>query len=262
MLGWTTNLIGVVVLMLLGLVGYSLIDTLMFKQGIGFGEFQLEWDGEEMRLSIPLLVNNTGRFPLSNVILTTNISDHKGTWITGGEAVLPHVPEGSVDREIQTLHISMKDIISDELRHLLFQDSQLRADTAIKFTYAYLVSLKIQLPNMSFPWGAPLHNLSVGKPTGLASFNATHYRVDLPLSFENHAPLTLVAVRLRLLNDQRESLASKTTILNVHPMEGFEGSFELFIEGGDLQRLTERGFVQLHFQTPEFSFGPVEMPYG
>ena len=248
--------------MLLVLVGYSLIDTLMFKQGIGFGEFQFEWDGEEMRLSFPFLVNNTGRFPISDVILTTNISDHKGTRITGGEAVLPHVPEGCVGSETQTLRLSMTDMISDELRHLLLQDGQLTADTAIRFTYAHLVSFKMQLPNMSFPWGAPLHNLSVGKPTGLASFNATHYRVDLPLSFENHAPLTIVAVHLRLLNDQRESLASKTTMVNVRPMEGFEDSLEVFIEGGDLQRLTERGSVQLHFQTPEFSFGPVEMPYG
>lgn len=232
------------------------------KWGIGFGEFQLECDEGDIRLSIPFFVNNTGRFPISNVILTTNISDYKGTLITGSEAVLPHVPEGRVGRETQILHLSMRDIISEELPHLLFQDGQLRADMSIGFTYAYLVSLKIQLPNMSFPLGAPLHNLSVGKPTGLESFNATHYKVYLPLSFENHAPITLVMIHLNLLNEQRENLASRTVTVDVRPMEGFADSFEVFIEGRDLQRLTKRGFVQLYFQTPRFSFGPVEMPYG
>jgi len=262
MLGWATNLIGMIVLILLALVGYSLLDTLMFKQGIGFGEFQMEWDEGDMRLSIPFFVNNTGSFPISNVILTTNISDYKGTRITGSETVMPYVPEGSVSRETQTLHLSMTDIISDGLPHLLFQDSQLRADIAIGFTYAHLASFKIQLPNMSFPWGAPLHNLSVGKPTGLASFNATHYKAHIPLSFENHAPLNLVTIRLKLLNDQRESLASKTKTVSVPPMEGFADTIEVFIEEKDLERLTERGFVQLYFQTPKFSFGPVERPYG
>ena len=135
-------------------------------------------------------------------------------------------------------------------------------DAAIRFTYAYLVSLKIQLPYTPLPWGAPLFNLSVGKPTGSASFNATHHKVNLSLNFENHAPITLEAVRLTLLNDQRESLASKRMTLGVGPMEGFADFFEIFIEERDLQRLTDRGFVRLFFQTSEFSFGPVEIPYG
>jgi len=71
-----------------------------------------------------------------------------------------------------------------------------------------------------------------------------------------------MTIYLKLLNDQRENLASKTTIVNVPPREGFADSFEIFIEEQNLQQLTERGFIQLHFQTPEFSFGPVEMPYG
>jgi len=262
MLGWTTNLIGVVTLILLILVGYSLIDTLMLKQGIGFGEYKLEWDEENIHLLIPLLVNNTGLFPISNMVLTTNVSDCEGMRITGSETVLPHVREGDAKRETQTLRLSMKALISEKTPHLLFNDSQLRMDAAIRFTYAYLVSLKIQLPYTPLPWGAPLFNLSVGKPTGSASFNATHHKVNLPLNFENHAPITLEAVRLTLLNDQRESLASKRMTLGVGPMEGFADSFEIFIEERDLQRLTERGFVRLFFQTSEFSFGPVEIPYG
>lgn len=262
MLGWTTNLIVMIVLMLLVFLGYSLADTLILKQGIRFEEHQSESYEEGIQLSIPFIVNNTGRFPISNVILATNISDYKGTWVTGSETILPHVPEGSVSRETQILHINMVDVSSDELSHLLLKDSQLKADIAIRFTYAHLVSFRIQPSNMSFPWGAPLHNLSVGKPTGVTSFNASHYKVYLPLSFENHAPLSLMTIRLKLLNDQGKSLASMTTKVNVHQWEGFADSLEIFIEEQNLQRLTEKGFVRLHFQTSEFSFGPVEMSYG
>jgi len=125
----------------------------MFKQGISFDEPQSESYEEGIQLSTPFIVNNTGYFPISNVILSINISDYKGTRITGSETFMPYVPEGCVNREPQILHISMIDISSDELSHLILQDSQLKADVAIRFTYAYLISFKIQPSNMSFPWG-------------------------------------------------------------------------------------------------------------
>jgi hypothetical protein len=64
------------------------------------------------------------------------------------------------------------------------------------------------------------------------------------------------------LNEQRESLSSKKIALDVYPTEVFSKTVEIFIENGDLQRLTERGFIQLFLKTPENSYGPVEIPYG
>jgi len=262
MLGWTTNLMGVVVLILLSLMGYSLFDTLVFKQGIGFGEIQYGWNNESIHLSIPFIVNNTGKFLISDVILSTNISDQNGVLITGSENSLPHISEGSIEQERQELSLRLSDMTSVELNHLLIQDSQLRVDSDLSFTYANLVSFKMQLLNNSIPWGAPLHNLSINKPIHQDPFNATHYKTYIPISFENHAPLTLESVHLTLLNDQMESLSSKKVALNVRPTEVFSKNLEFFIENVDLQRHTDRGFIQLFLQTPENIYGPVEIPYG
>jgi hypothetical protein len=173
---------------------------------------------------------------------------------------MPKVPEDGFKRETHILSISLADLISEKVPHLLFQDSQLRADMAVKCTYANLVSLRFQLPNMSIPWGAPLHEFKMDEPR-ISPFNATHYEVDVPLSFENHAPINIVAIHVSLINYDGEDLVSKTMTVDIHPKASFSGSLQMLLERRELG-LRKEVHPQLIFRTPDFSFGPVEMPHG
>jgi hypothetical protein len=260
MLGWTTNLVGLLVLVLMVPIGYSMFSMFLSGQAIGLGEPEFELGEEGLSLSLPFYINNTGRFPISDVAFTTDISDYRGTQISGNQVVIPLVPEGSVSWAALDLVLGIDSILSDELSHLLFQDSELSVDISARFTYAQLVTFEIQLSNQTFPWGAPLHNLSFGKPTSPMDFNETHYRVYLPISFESHLPLSLGAVRIEFLNDMRQSV-SKILLGEGLPTGGYT-ELEVFIERSDLPTLTESGFIHVYFKISGITYGPVEVPYG
>jgi hypothetical protein len=260
MLGWTTNIVGLLVLVLMVPIGYSMFSMFMSGQAIGFGEPEFEMGEEGLSLSFPFHVNNTGYFAISDVVITTNISDYKGAFVTGDQVVVPLIPEGSVGREALELELGIDEMLSEELNHLLIQDSELSVDVSARFTYAHLVTFGIQLPNQTFPWGAPLHNLSFGEPTSPTSYNGTHYSVSLPMSFESNLPLNLGTLRLELLNDKRERI-SKTTVEEGAPMGGYS-ELEMFIKGQDLDKLTEKGHIRLYFTISGVAYGPVEVPYG
>lgn len=260
MLGWTTNIVGLLVLVLMVPIGYSMFSMFLSGQAIGFGEPEFEMGEEGLSLSFPFHINNTGYFAISDVVITTNISDYKGTFVTGDRVVVPLIPEGGFSRDALELGLGVDEMLSEELNHLLIQNSELSVNVSARFTYAHLVTFGIQFPNQTFSWGAPFHNLSFGEPTTPASYNGTHYRVSLPMSFESNLPLDLGTVRLELLNDERERI-SKTTVEAVVPMGGYS-ELEMFIRGQDLDKLTERGHMRLYFTISGSTYGPLEVPYG
>jgi len=95
----------------------------------------------------------------------------------------------------------------------------------------------------------------------ISPFNATHYEVNVPLSFENHAPISIVAIHVSLLNYDGEGLVSKTMTVDIHPNGSFSGYLQILLERRELS-LMEEVHAQLIFQTADFSFGPVEMHHG
>lgn len=260
MLGWTTNIVGLLVLVLMVPIGYSIFSMFMSGQAIGFSEPEFELGEEGLSISFPFQINNTGYFTISDVVITTNISDYKGALVSRDRVVIPLVPEGSVSRDALELELGIDNMLSEELNHLLFRDSELSVDVSARFTYAHLITFGIQLPNQTFPWGAPLHNLSFGELTSPTSYNGTHYRVSLPISFESNLPLNLGTVRLELLNDKRDRI-SKTTVEAGVPMGGYS-ELEMFVKGQDLDRLTRTGHIRLYFTISGSTHGPVEVPYG
>ena len=158
------------------------------------------------------------------------------------------------------LYLRICDEEFNVVEELLFEDGNFTMDTYVSMRYAYAFSFQLQIPNMSMPWGAPLYNFSLGDPAP-SPLNLTHYRIAVPLAFENHAFLNVSgSVHLEIRNSTRDLMGSGTTVVDVLPGLSYDGLIEIVVPVEN--QLTETGYVSLSFEHPVFSFGPVENTYG
>lgn len=259
MLGWATNLIGLIVVCTLALVGYSLIQMLIYEQPINIREMNITGYDRGVRYSIPFEVNNTSSLPFQDVSYSINISS-TNTEVTGKEVYVPDIPGDKTVNGVLVLDLDLIDL-PEEATGLLLSDSELDLETKIRFMYAGLITFSIKPSNSSMYFGAPLHNLSAATPD-VRYHNSTHHGVYVPISFENHSPLKITKVSIIVLNEKRQMLTSRMSTINVPPMSGFHYTFILFMENRGLQRVMDAGYIELIFETSDFRFRGVEIPYG
>jgi len=267
-LGWTITIMGIIIILFLGSAMYSIFQTLM-NQGLGFGSFQIYTLEDGVILSFPLYVNNTSYYDISGLNLSTFVRDFRGVEISKNSTTVDVIKAGA---RVPTLkhNMSINSEILENLMYLLFEDGNLSIDTYIGIRYAYAFSFQMEMPNMSMPWGAPFYNLSIGEPPSLplppSSFNGTHYLITIPLSFENHAFFNVTGVmKLEILNSTRNYVGSGTTVVNILPGSPYDptpynGTLEVSVPIEN--KLTDTGYLIIHFENSIFSFGPVEKTYG
>jgi len=168
---------------------------------------------------------------------------------------VPLIPRNSNIKTTHNASMNVTDIISKAQIYLL-NDNIFNVNASMKLIFAHAIPFKVSM-NKTIPWGAPLYNFSIGK----VSYNLTHQRVIIPLSFENHSPYFGVdgTMRVEILNSRGEPAGSETLSMDVPPHSGYNGQVELVV---DASKFTLSGEVRFFFETSLFSFGPVMMPYG
>jgi len=253
-LGWTTTIATLIVAIFLATSMYSMFSTLMGR-GIGFGSYQAHASKGVLVLSFPFFLNNTGYYDISKINLTTSIRDYRGILISKSTTLVERIAKGSLVREAHNVSISLTDIITKNLTHLLLQDSEIKVDLSMGFRYAYAFSFQVTIPNMSMPWGAPFYNLSVGEILPL--YNGTHYLLNVSLGFENHSSFSIMGTLiLELHNELGEILGSGTGDVDVPPGSKYRDQVKVVVD--DILKLTKGGYVRIYFN----GLGPVEIPYG
>jgi hypothetical protein len=225
---------------------------------MSFGEPQLSTSSESLVISIPLLINNSGFYDLSELNITVSVRDYNGSLMLTSTTYVPSIPK---DSNIETMHnisMSLNDTIS-KAEIYLFNDTIFNLDMSMKLNFARVVPFQVSM-NKTIPWGAPLYNFSVGQ-ISYDYYNTTHQRVTVPLSFENHSPYFGVdgTMRIEMCNASGGVIASGTSSLDVPSHSKYEGQIELIV---DISNLTPSGEVRFYFETSIFGFGPVVMPYG
>lgn len=252
-LGWATKILWILIIAFSATSVYSAINV-----RISFGELQVSFSDGFLVASIPLSINNTGFYDLSELNTTANVMDYNGSLVATSSTFVPLIPRDSNTKTTHNVSMSLDDTIS-KAQIYLFNDTIFNLNMSMKLIFAHAIPFQGSM-NTTIPWGAPFYDFSIGE-ISYVYHNLTHQGVILPLSFENHSPYFGVdgTMRVEIFNSRGESLGSETLSMNVPPRSKYDGQVELI---ADASKLTPSGEVHFFFETSVFSFGPVVMPYG
>ena len=252
-LGWATKIIWILIVFFAVTSAYSALNV-----RIGFGEPQVFPSSDSIVISIPLFVNNTGLYDLSELNMTVAVMDYNGSSISTSTTFVPSIPRGSSIETAHNISMSLDDIMS-KLLDYLFNDTVFNIDLSLKLNFARAIPFQVST-NMTIPWGAPLYNFSIGQ-ISYNYFNLTYQEAVIPISFENHSPYFGVdgTMRVEIYKDNDELLGFGASDLNVPSHSSYDGQVETTV---DISKITGSGEVLFYFETSLFSFGPLVMPYG
>lgn len=252
-LGWATKILWILIIVFSATSVYSAINVRM-----NFGEPQVSVSNGFLVVSIPLFINNTGFYDLSELNITANVMDHNGSLVATSSTFVPLILRDSNVKTTHNVSMSLDDIIS-KAQIYLFNDTIFNVNASMKLIFAHAIPFQVSM-NTTIPWGAPFYNFSIGE-ISYVYHNLTHQGVIIPLSFENHSPYFGVdgTMRVELFNSRGESVGSETLSMDVPPHSGYNGQVELV---ADASKLTPSGELCFFFETSLFSFGPVVVPYG
>jgi len=252
-LGWATKIFWIFIIVFSATSVYSAMNVRM-----SFGEPQLSSSGEFLVISIPLFINNSGFYDLSELNITVDVMDYNGSLVLTSTTFVPLIQKDSSVETVHNISMSLNETIS-KAEIYLFNDTIFNLNMSMKLNFASVVPFQVSM-NKTIPWGAPLYNFSVGQPS-YDDYNGTHQRVIIPLSFENHSPYFGVdgTMRIEMCNASGGVIASGTSSLDVSSHSKYEDQVELIV---DILKLTPSGKIYFYFETSVFSFGPVVMSYG
>jgi len=250
-LGWATRALWVLLMVFSATSLYSAVTL-----GIGFGEPQVSYSEDAMVTSLPFLINNTGFYDITDLNVTTAITDAEGKAISSSTTFVPLITAGSNAEVVHNISLSLSDL---NLTALAFEDTNFETNTIVALKFARAIPVQMST-NASIPWGAPLYNLSIGE-IGY-KFNDTHLIGTVNLTFENHSPFFSVTgtIRCEFYNSKGEYLGSGGTNVDVPPYSGYQGQMELALN--DPTKLTPNGEIRVYFDMTIFSLGPLVIPYG
>ena len=248
-LGWATKILWILIIVFSVTAVYSALNVRM-----GFGDSQVFLSNEDVVISIPLFVNNTGVYDLSNVNTNAVVTDCNQSLLSTSTTFVPLIPRGSSINTAHNVSISSDDVVS-----YMFNDTVFNVNISVRLDFAHAIPFQVST-NITIPWGAPLYNFSTGQ-ISYNFLNFTHQEVVVPISFENHSPYFGVDgfTRVEIYNDSAELLGLSTSDLDVPSHSSYDGQVAIVL---DISRMTGIGEVHIYFETSVFSLGPVVIPYG
>lgn len=222
------------------------------------GEPQMDMtSNNEILFSLPVTIDNKGYYNIGSFNVTTEIADEEGFTITRGSTFIPVIEKG---REITTTHNMMIDVndLLQNSQDYLFNDTELEIHETIGMKLAEVIPVQAST-NLSMPWGAPLYNFTLGE-IEYTTFNLTHMRATIPISFENHAFFDLTGnIQIYMYNGTNILLGEGQTIIEAPQHASYQGYIELDVS---IMGISESGYFEVYFLTPFFNFGPLVIPYG
>ncbi|MEM3579314.1 MAG: hypothetical protein QXL54_03715 [Candidatus Bathyarchaeia archaeon] len=208
-------------------------------------------------VSIPINIENGGYYNLGEFNLTTKIADLNGTKITEGSTLISVVKRGDRIAVFHNLTFNV-DVLLERSACYLFNDSSFAVAAIINVKLAEVIPVQAS-SNFSVPWGAPFYNFHLEQPT-FEPLNLTHLRVNVPISFENHAPLEINGeINLYMYNNEDLLIGQGGAAITAPQGTSYIGSVVLYVQ---TSKITEKGLFEVYFSTPFLSYGPLVISYG
>lgn len=248
-LGWAVTISMILLLAFVATAFYCAYGMLITGQGIALGDLQASYSENGLVFSMPITVNNTGYYDMTELNVSTNLRDLDGAALASSSTEIREIKTGISESTLHNLSLSVKDILSNTT-YLLFSDTELRLDLSIAFRYAYAFSFHVNLGNMSMPWGAPLYGLNL-REAEPPSFNGTHLLMDITLDVENHSFLDMAAdLDLRIYDQMGRHIGSGTALLHAPPLSRLSGPVEAVFEIENPMYLSDTGYLEAYLIIP------------
>lgn len=264
-LGWTATLLTILVFSFIIMSTYSLIQLVTAGERFRAGEMDVVASGETVVFSIPVTINNTSHFEISEFGITTTLKDSRGTCISDARTVFGSIRSWSTVLRRHNLSISIQSMIRSNLTYLLFNDDSFLMDTLVDLRYANFLGFKIRTANTSVPWGAPLSNFQLGRPTSPQSVPGEPriLSVSVPFSFENHSPLSIQgAISMKIYDHQGTWLGSGSKPFDVKADSFYSDEIQIDATRESLRNYIGKGYLEIQFEVAGFSFELPRVEYG
>ena len=223
-----------------------------------FGEPQMDVTSDnKVVFSLPVSIANSGFYNIGSFNISTEISDKEGFTITRGSTFVPVIKKNDVVTITHNMTIDLNDLLQQD-KNYLFNDTELKIYEAVGMKIADVIPVQAST-NFSMPWGAPLYNFTLGKPD-YAAHNLTHFKVVVPINFENHAFFDLVGnVQIQMYNSTDIIVGEGQTNIEAYHNSPYNGYVEFYVS---IAGITENGHFEVYFRTTLFKYEPVVIPYG
>jgi hypothetical protein len=215
----------------------------------------------ELMLSFPIDIVNHCYYNLNDFNISTIIQDAQNSTVAQGFTFVPAIEKGGTLNITHQMRINLTDILQNR-QNLAVNDTELRVNATVSMKAAELISLKVS-SNITMPWGAPLYNLTFGKPkfaVQISPSSTKYVRVTVPMTFENHAFFDLNGtIQLSIYNNTDTLAATARIVLNALQQSSYQGDLGLDVPVADI---STSGRFEVFLATSFFSYGPLVIPYG
>ncbi len=254
MLGIATTIFWIIIGAFIASAAYSIKDI-----NFDFGDPQFgSTANNELRLSMPFFIDNRGFYSLKAFNLTTVFADSEGSEISRDSTFVSVLARGQNTAVLHNITLSF-DRLGEQY---LFNDSRFAVAAVVGLNFAELLPTQLSA-NFSYPWGAPFYDFALGQPQQ-SRLNATHARLRVPLSFDNHAAFDLMgAIRMGVFNNASSMLGESEIIFAASKGSRFADAMEFSVPLTAVSSLAqESGYFEVYFSTSMFEYGPLVIPYG
>jgi len=250
-LGWVVTISTIILFAFLASAVYSILQMAIFNQGIRIGDPRTEFKDGNLKLSMPITINNTGYYEINELKITTTLKDKNGTVITTNTTTIREIKRGDVRSEVHAMSLSLDDLLS-RMKYLLFNDTEIKLLISIGFRYAYALGFQISVTNITMPWGAPLYGLTL-KEINILGSNGTHLFLEMTLYLENHSFLDAGgALHLKVYNEKGEQIGEGIGLLYVPAGERQEDPVPMILSLTRPEAFTGKGYVDVSLQIPTY----------
>ena len=257
-IGLAVTVATIILIAFIGTMVYSLYTTFATGEAVYFGDVDYKFSDGAITLIIPVYMNNTGLYDMTDINITTVVVDERGNQLSCATTMIPVVKRGSTWEGFHELTISLSQIVERNLTYLLFEEADLYTDVLMSFTYARAVTLGVSVEGVEVPWGPPLYGLNVTDVT-LRFEDATPV-AEMRMYFENRSPIDLVGtLTVELRNADGTLVAMGTVDLNAPSWTAWSGVIRMPLE--DVNLITPEGEVWLYVTIGGSLAGPIVIPY-
>lgn len=213
------------------------------------GNLKYEFRDGNVRLSLPMLVNNTGYYEIDEFRIATTLKDENGRLIVTNSTLMKNIGRGEFKYGTHTVSLSLAEIIS-KMRAYLFNDTNIKLSILIGFKYASVLEFQVSMVNVSIPWRAPFYGLRL-KSLILRESNGTHLFFDLDMDVENHFVSDIGGLlRLTIYNEKAVRVGEGVGLLYLPSGERLEEPIMVVASLTNPEAFTGKGYAEITFQLP------------
>ena len=248
-LGWTATILAIILFIFLASIFYSILRITILSPGIRIGNLKYEFKDGNVRLSLPILVNNTGYYKIDEFRIATTLRDKNGRLIVTNSTLMKNIGRGEFKYETHIVSLSLADIFS-KMRAYLFNDTNIKLSILIGFKYASVLEFQVSMVNVSIPWRAPFYGLRL-KSLILRGSNSTHLFFDLDIDIENHFVSDIGGLLcLTIYNEKAVRVGEGVGLLYLPSGKRLEEPIMVVASLNNPEAFTGKGYAEITFQLP------------